>query len=201
MNHTGAIILAGGNSMRMGRFPKPLLYIEGQTFLEREIGAFREAGINDVRVILNSRFYSGAWKNVFDVLSQKADIVLNHHPEFGRMFSIRLGISEIPKPENIFIHNSDNPFIRKEIISSLLFCHKPGYFTAPVFEGRRGHPVLLSRNIVERIEQLESTQITLRDVLKKFPANEVPVNTPDVLININTPEDYKQFVINRRPAV
>ena len=45
-----AIVLAAGFSERMGEF-KPLLPLGGVTVLERCVALFRNAGIDDVRVV------------------------------------------------------------------------------------------------------------------------------------------------------
>ena len=48
---TSAIILAAGKSTRMGE-PKPLVQFGKQTFLETIISNFKNAGIEDVLIVL-----------------------------------------------------------------------------------------------------------------------------------------------------
>src|SRR5579863_5421681 len=54
-NHRlAAIVLAAGASSRMGSL-KPTLVIAGTTALERSVASFRDAGIDEVMVVLGHR--------------------------------------------------------------------------------------------------------------------------------------------------
>ena len=46
-----AVVLSAGESSRMGR-PKALLPIDGQTFIERIVGALKQGGIERIVVVL-----------------------------------------------------------------------------------------------------------------------------------------------------
>ena len=61
------------------------------------------------------------------------------------------------------------------------------------YQGRRGHPPLLSSLLLPDLRALSQAQ-SLREVLARHSAGtlEVPVDTPEVLIDVNTPEDYHQ---------
>ena len=54
MEHVAAIILAAGFSSRLPAF-KPLLEVEGRTFLARAVSAFLEVGVTDVLVVTGHR--------------------------------------------------------------------------------------------------------------------------------------------------
>jgi molybdenum cofactor cytidylyltransferase len=88
---TPAIILAAGASSRMGR-PKPLLELDGETFLDRLIGRFY--GIcAPIVVVLGyeaDRIRAGI-RNAGDV-----EFVINPSPERGMLSSLQCGLASLP---------------------------------------------------------------------------------------------------------
>ena len=62
----------------------------------------------------------------------------------------------------------------------------------PVFNGKRGHPLLVSSRYREEIKKLDGNE-GLRALAGRFPDDvlEVDAGTSDILRDIDTPEDYK----------
>jgi molybdenum cofactor cytidylyltransferase len=60
----------------------------------------------------------------------------------------------------------------------------------PRFHGKKGHPLLLSRELTERILAAPPTA-TLREVLAEVPNLLVPVEDSGVLQDVDTPGDYQ----------
>jgi molybdenum cofactor cytidylyltransferase len=60
----------------------------------------------------------------------------------------------------------------------------------PRFRGKKGHPLLLSRELRERISSAPPTA-TLREILAEVPNLLVPVEDSGVLQDVDTPEDYQ----------
>jgi len=89
---TGAIILAAGNSSRLGR-PKQLVPYRGQTLLTHTITQIRNAGVHPV-VVVTGAFH----EEVSDSLDgQQLDIVFNPAWEEGMASGIVAGLSKILK--------------------------------------------------------------------------------------------------------
>jgi CTP:molybdopterin cytidylyltransferase MocA len=67
----------------------------------------------------------------------------------------------------------------------------------PMFYGRRGHPVLIETRYKTEIERLDPEK-GLRALAEKFKDDvyEVDCNIPEILRDIDTPEEY-QFEINK----
>ena len=199
-NHPGiasfsALILASGLSERMGR-PKPLLmWDQSRTFLEKIIGEYVDAGCTRVVCTVNSKVLPycksiGRWKQV--------KFLLNEHPEWGRMYSVKLGLSELGESEWCFIQNVDNPYIDQNIIKGLIRQADPVSWCSPGYHGMAGHPVLLPKNIIIRILQEQTNDAILQDILNLFPRKNVEMKDDAILRNINTPEDYNNFLREKR---
>lgn len=183
-----AVILAGGVSSRMG-YPKAWLpYDDRQTFLGRIIRVFKAAGISDVVTVLNGNYSTGVWSSKYEEIVNESRIVLNHESSKGRMHSLRLALTEISHPY-VFIHNVDNPYIKPEMINKL-WPKTNDEVVSPVFENRRGHPVLISRKVVNAIMDKSGEDMLLKNILSDFKSRPVDVGDPSIFKNVNLPSDY-----------
>ncbi len=64
--------------------------------------------------------------------------------------------------------------------------------TVPVFRGKRGHPVCLTRAVAMAIVLEELPGPTLRDALRAAGRHDVVLDDPGVVANCNTPEQLRQ---------
>ena len=186
------IILSAGNSLRMG-FPKPFLKWDKNTnFLKKIVQEYKIFGCKEIIVILNKdgiKFYE---QNKYTFLKDTY-IIINKHLEYGRFYSVKLGLKEMSKPSPCFIQNVDNPFINKNILTQISNNYLKNAYTVPVFQNNGGHPVLISETIVKYISSIKENNLNLRNILNKFSRNNVSVNDEKILCNINTPEDYENL--------
>jgi molybdenum cofactor cytidylyltransferase len=185
------VIPAAGLSGRMGKDKAMLPSGNGLCFAENLINCFSNYGCNPVVLVVNETFDSAQLRNC-DFIR-----VINHNLNLGRSYSIHLGLQLIPKGNSCFIHNIDNPFIEKKLLYSLTEAIEPDSYAVPVFEGKRGHPVLLGKNVTEYLRK-QPFPMDFREELKKFPGIEVPYSDKRILWNINTPEDYIRFTEESR---
>jgi len=184
------LIPAAGNSIRMGSHKALLKYDEHFNFIQKIVSVYRGAGIREVVVVVNSHNAV----SISDSLNRKEfgnlKFVLNKHPERERFFSIRCGLSILTVPGNCFIHNCDNPFVDTITIQKLLKSFKENSVTIPEYCGFRGHPVLISNNIIQAVLSHPENDCNLKIFLGKFPANIISVDSDSILHNINTEQDY-----------
>jgi CTP:molybdopterin cytidylyltransferase MocA len=66
----------------------------------------------------------------------------------------------------------------------------------PVYKGKGGHPILLSEKIMTMLIQPSNAYGDLRQVLNAFNSKRVEVEFSEVVLNLNTVEEYLTF--NRR---
>ncbi|HOY38665.1 MAG: NTP transferase domain-containing protein [Bacteroidales bacterium] len=185
------IILASGMSGRMGE-PKALLRWDSSfTFLEKIVDVFVRAGSSNIVCVVNKAAepYCIGLK-----LPSCVSIATNNHPEWDRFYSVKTGIQHVKDTDYCFIHNVDNPFITPEIVKEIFASRMPGAWCSPVFEGKGGHPVLLSKTIYSRITNKMPDETKLKDFLFPFPRIIVETDSDCILRNINTPDDYKRLV-------
>ena len=205
--HVGVVILAAGRSERMKEFKALLPFDRKERFLERIISVYSGWGCKEIVVVTNqemlkeieSRAGLGEKKGGTAKVENKGrlpglvTLVLNDHIEFGRFYSVKLGLSAIRESEFCFIQNVDNPFVAKTILDLIYRNRNAEAYISPVFNTRGGHPVLLNRNQVELIAGWPLDDANLKEMLNTMECIKVEMPDDRVLININSPEEYKRY--------
>jgi molybdenum cofactor cytidylyltransferase len=183
----GAVILAAGRGRRMGG-PKASLEMGGATLLELQLRALRDASGIAVVVSVDS------WEDHLGPnRSPQIEFIPNPRVEEGPFTSIRLGLEALDGNASALIVPVDCP-VPPEAPALLSRAAAPGLiWVAPIWEGRRGHPVLLTA--AGRVAALDANpETTLRELLEGTPGAEVPVASPLVHCNLNTPSDRERFL-------
>ena len=181
------IIPAAGNSDRMGSAKAFLRLANGQTFAESLLSGYSRYGATPVILVVNES------ADPAKINSGSAICIINDHIDYGRSYSIKLGIQHIPAGHACFIQNVDNPFAGPDLLDQLLFNLKDDSYVIPVHGNKGGHPILLGTNIISELAGIDSL-FDFREVLRNFPRIEISWNDPAVLLNINTKEDYLKFL-------
>ena len=190
--HVSVIILAAGNSERMG-FPKALLkWDDQQTFLEKICSDYAAFGCEEIILVINKDLLNLILKKQL-TLPENLSIVVNEQLELGRMYSMFLGVNKWNRQKYCFVQNIDNPFVNADILKNIFMNRNEDHAIVPVCEGKRGHPVLINRKIADRISALHDFNHTLKTLINESGITEVSVNDPEILHNINTPADYKNL--------
>jgi molybdenum cofactor cytidylyltransferase len=186
-----AIILAAGESKRMGQ-PKMLLPWGTTTVLGQVISTFRQAGVDPILVVTG-----GAYEQVDKVVQQYgAQSVFNDYYASGEMLSsLQLGLMAQPElVQATLIGLGDQPQVQVGSVKLICatFLEKKSGLIVPSYQHRRGHPWLVERSLWQELLTLRSPR-SPRDFLNKH-ADEieyVEVNTPTVLADLDTPQDYQ----------
>ncbi|MBU0488434.1 MAG: NTP transferase domain-containing protein [Bacteroidetes bacterium] len=180
------VILAAGHSLRMGYPKAQLKFSANYSFAEQIIAVYNSAGISDISIVLNTETEFFADQSNHPPVS----IIRNPNPALGRLYSAFLGISGAGTGAPLFIQNIDNPFVTVHVILEMTKMITDSGFVSPVYENRKGHPVLLSPEVLEFLTKNYTKYESLRDILGCFPCKTCQVGDPNILININTPDDY-----------
>ncbi len=172
--------------------PKPLLDWAGKTLIEYQILQLCDAGVDNVIAVLGHR------ASEVRPLAERAGatIVLNDGYAEGRASSLRAGASAVPPgTAEIAVLNVDQP--RPAAVTSRLLAEhltSAALITLPTHEGRRGHPAFLCGSLLPELLAATDADEGLRAVIHRRDADvrEVAFDTPIVLLDINTREDYER---------
>lgn len=181
-----ALIPAAGLSGRMG-IPKALLrHGCGSSFARYLLNCYGIFGCDPVVLVINHQLIES------ELTSGKHLTILNPTPETGRTQSIRLGLHSVPSGTPCFVHNVDNPYLTPELLDAMLAVITPDHYIVPVFAGKGGHPLLLGSAVADAIRNSEETS-DFRSLLLYWKRKEVVWQDERVLLNINTPEEYRRM--------
>jgi len=190
---TTAIILAAGYSSRMGNF-KPLLKLGETTVLERVVGLFREAGIEDVRVVVGHRATDLA--PVLEKMGVRW--ILNERYDDGMISSVKAGVQTLEADrEAFFLLPVDIPLVRTRTLLDLVQAWQASGqgIVYPTFLGKRGHPPLISARHAAGIVGWDGSG-GLRTFLaeKEGEAANVEVADEHIALDIDTPSEYQDLL-------
>lgn len=191
MGTVAAILLAGGESARMG-VPKPLLEWGGQTLIEYQLAQLAELPASPIVVVLGHR----ADEIRPYVRRAGAQAIVNELYREGRATSVRVAAAALPDDtEAIIILNVDQPR-PSSITERLLEEHlrRNSLITVPVYQGERGHPLIASGSLLPELRQVREAAQGLRAVIQRHEnqLTEVEFDTPLVLLDMNRPEEYEK---------
>jgi molybdenum cofactor cytidylyltransferase len=185
------IILSAGESRRMGT-PKQLLPWGKTIVLQRIIDVAAASRLERVELILGHRADEIAGRIT---LPPKIHLAVNGNFTEGMSSSVKCGIENGPADAEAFLLLlGDQPFIETAVIDALIDDYRSGRhgITIPVCNGRRGHPVIFDARYRE--ELLAVGERGARAVVADHEADifEVPVASPDILSDMDTPEQYRE---------
>ena len=186
------VVLAAGASSRMGR-DKALLSWRGTTFLAAAIEALKP---HTDLVIVVAGANSESLRPIVD--ASGAFLIVNPEPERGQFSSLQGGLQEVLNRgrDAAVIALVDRPPAQHMTIALLRehYISSPAWAVVPEFEGRHGHPIVAGREMME-VFLKAAPNATARDVehAHQDKIAYLPVHDPNVVANVDTPEDYAQL--------
>ena len=202
MDEVAAILLAAGHSSRMGAF-KPLLPFGNKSVTEHCITNLRDAGIEEIVVVLGHR-----GDEVREQLKHyDVSFALNTDPESEMNVSIARGVEMVsPNAKAVLIALADHPGVPSQIIQQVVdeWRRTGASLIQPEHEGRGGHPVLI--DLAHRGELLNlDPQRGLRSLFDRHREQvlRLAVDSAFVARDMDTWEDYlrlHQDCFGRLPA-
>jgi molybdenum cofactor cytidylyltransferase len=184
------IILAAGESRRMG-FPKALLRYRDETFLDTLIGLFA-ARCRPVIVVLGA--HGGA---IREGTLRPATFAINADYQRGQTSSMQCGLRAVPAgAESVLFTLVDHPAVAPATLDALLA--GPGMPRAlirvPRHQGRRGHPIWFSRELIAEFLGLPEDGAA-RDIVRSHAGRTefLDVDDAGILANIDDAEAYRRL--------
>ena len=189
-----AIVLAAGESRRMGNRNKMELIINGQKLIRQTVSTILKSSVNEVIVV------TGYQADVvrYSLIGLPVVKVHNDDYEKGQMSSVHKGLSKIKKScDGIMVCLGDQPLLNSEDIDCLInaFNQRPhGSILVPTYRGQRGNPIILSYEHRNQILNGESN-LGCRKLIHNNPelVTTLEMKNDHVITDIDTPDDYNLF--------
>lgn len=191
---TVALLLAAGAGRRMGRL-KQLLPMRGTPMLQHALDRLLASRVDSVVLVLGCE----AERVLAQLRLPEGDRVrLARNPDWqtGMASSLACGLEAAPEAEAVLVALGDLPGVPPQVVDRLIEeAGKTGCtVVAPVFEGRRGHPVLFRRARFDQLRALEGDS-GAAGILQADPRQVllVPVDSPGILRDVDRPGDLMRL--------
>jgi len=190
-----AVVLAAGQSRRMGPSNKLLMEIDGMPLIRRTAQTLLSSDVNGVVVV------TGHQDDEVRAALSGLDVTIVHNPRYaeGLSTTLKVGIGALgPDTSAALIGLGDMPAVRADHVNCLIAGFDPEAgrsIGVPVHHGKRGNPVLWARRFFEDMRGVSG------DVGAKalIGANEslvyqVEFEDTGVLTDLDTPEQWSDFL-------
>ena len=147
----GAVVLAAGESQRMGGRPKPLIERDGVPLVRRAVQALLGAGVGEIVVVVGYRADEVAWA----VNDLPVRVAVNEAYPAGHVTSLRKGLLELPDSvAATLVVLADQPLLEVADVSAVVAAYEgrgSARAVVPRVQQRRGHPVVLEASACSEI--------------------------------------------------
>jgi molybdenum cofactor cytidylyltransferase len=195
MNGVGAILLAAGESRRMGALNKLTLPVAGVPLLRHTASTLLNSHLDEIVVVVGHEQQT-ARVLLGDLPLRLVDNA--RYPE-GQMASVYCGMQALSGTcDGVMVCLSDQPLLSVADINRLVrvFLHRcPTSVLVPTWQGRRGNPVILAHEHRDAILN-GSRNLGCRRLIEDNPDLVTPLEMDNdhVVFDLDTPADYQRLL-------
>jgi molybdenum cofactor cytidylyltransferase len=180
--------------------PKALLDFQGETFLDRLIGLFSRR-CSPVIAVLGAH-----QESVRAGLRRAGQALIVQNPDFrlGQLTSMQCGLREVPAfADSVLFTLVDHPAVEAATIDALIGGLPEAGASAPLriprWNGRRGHPIWISKSLVPEFLALPAAS-SAKEVVTRHAAEiaYIDVDDPGILADVDDPAAYQRLIAEAR---
>jgi molybdenum cofactor cytidylyltransferase len=192
-NDVAAIILAAGQSSRMGAF-KPLLPFGQTTVIETCIENMRDGGVERIVVVVGQGSRAELLKD--QLKKSGVSLAVNPDPQSEMSASIACGVRAVPKgAKAVVINPVDHAAVPGTVIELLINEWREGArLVIPTNNVRGGHPVLIDLSFRAELLELDP-DLGLKSFFDahRNEVKRVAVNSNYIARDMDTWDDYRSL--------
>jgi CTP:molybdopterin cytidylyltransferase MocA len=178
----GGLILAAGKGRRFGR-AKQLVDLNGRPLLEHAVRAMTASPVGRVVVVLGA----GAEDVIAQVDLHGAEPIVCERWEEGQSASLAFGLGALSECDAIVVTLGDLPNLSTNAIRRVIAARGDGVEAVrATYAGEPGHPVLLERELFERLRDVSGDH-GARNLLLSVSPREVPCDDLGGGDDVDTP--------------
>ncbi|HVG69575.1 MAG TPA: nucleotidyltransferase family protein [Vicinamibacterales bacterium] len=189
------VILAAGDSTRMGSPKALLLTRDGRPFVAAIAETFAAAGITEIVVVTGRDHERITAALAHERLPAPPEVVRNLDPSRGQLSSLLLGIDSLPAAAPAAVVTLvDVPLMTAETVRLVIseWQRTGAPIVRPAIGERHGHPVVFDRRLFQELRQAP-LDVGAKAVVRAHSAEivNVPVTDTGCLVDVDTPADYE----------
>jgi molybdenum cofactor cytidylyltransferase len=191
------IILAAGDSTRMGS-PKALLAVPGgDPFVVRIIRTLHAADVVDL-VVITGRDHDAIVEAIArHGLRASSRIARNPDPSRGQLSSLLVGMDALAaSTDGLLVTLVDVPLVKVSTVTDVITAWRRtrAPIVRPAIGDRHGHPVIFDRAVLDELRQAPMDQ-GAKSVVRAHEDQilNVPVDDEGCLKDIDTPSEYESL--------
>jgi molybdenum cofactor cytidylyltransferase len=189
------VILAAGDSTRMGSPKALLLTRDGRPFVAAIAETFAAAGITEIVVVTGRDHERITAALAHERLPAPPEVVRNLDPSRGQLSSLLLGIDSLPAGAPAAVVTLvDVPLMTAETVRLVIseWRRTGAPIVRPAIGERHGHPVVFDRRLFQELRQAP-LDVGAKAVVRAHSAEivNVPVTDTGCLVDVDTPADYE----------
>jgi len=186
----GALVLSGGESSRMGGYPKALVSAGGRSGVRRIVEVCLAEGCDPVVVVVGAHRIPIA----HELRDLPVTIVEAEDWWEGRTASVQAGVRAMPAGHDVLFWPVDHPFVSAktvEVLRRVAETDLMAVWFIPTHQGRGGHPVLWRSGVLKDVLELRP-DAPIRSLLPEFgpQVRHLEVDDPGVVANVDTPDAW-----------
>jgi CTP:molybdopterin cytidylyltransferase MocA len=193
-----AVILAAGDSTRMGSPKAALLTPDGATFVGRVVTTLRDAGVDDL-VIVTGRHHDAVVESIArDHRSTTPRMVRNPDPSRGQLSSLLAGMEIVvtPQTDAMLMTLVDIPLVRVSTVTAVIDAWRRtrAPIVRPAIGDRHGHPVIFDGVLFDELRRAP-LDAGAKSVVRAHEHEivNVPVDDEGCVRDVDTPADYEEM--------
>jgi molybdenum cofactor cytidylyltransferase len=190
-----AVVLAAGQSARMGGPNKLLLPFEGEALVRRTVRTVLESGVQETVVVTGHQ----AREVTRAVLDLPVTVQPNLRHEDGQMRSVAAGVAALARATDaILVCPGDMPLLRAEDLLALIAAyrtHPEASIVIPRHQGARGNPIVFAAAYAPEVAAGRRL-IGCRKLAQQYPEETWYFEAAHdrYTTDLDTPEDYRRVL-------
>jgi molybdenum cofactor cytidylyltransferase len=184
-----ALILAAGQSRRMGVANKLLAGIDGKPMLARMLETAIASQCVETLVV------TGHEAEAIGALADSYGVPQVHNPDYeqGLSTSLKTGLDALDdRIDGVIVCLGDMPHLKASTLNSLIAAFSPVEGRAicvPTHDGKRGNPVLWGRRFFSAMQDLAG-DVGAKHLIGEYAelVCEVPTDSAEIFLDVDTPE-------------
>ncbi|MTI32881.1 nucleotidyltransferase family protein [Xanthovirga aplysinae] len=191
--HISSLLLAAGNSSRMGQ-SKQLLDINGESLIRKTIKTIQNSNVHDTLVVLGAK--ASLHKSQINDLG--VNKVVHENWKLGIGSSLKFGLKKLQhihqNLQAVIICVCDQPYLNSFHLNQLIYAHvQLGHkLVASTYQDTFGVPALFHRDYFDQLKKLNDKK-GAQTFLRENNSQVFPIRFPGGEFDLDTLLDYENF--------